>query len=367
MLQRRHSAKCRHRHRGPNFTKCRCPVWASGIVDNKRVRFALKTRDLRRAAHRLVQKEQQGSARPRQRLAAAVEAFLAFHEGRGDETKRKYKRLLGYLLDYCSEHNVEFLDQVAEVIDGYDRARAKQNWTWTKEVELLRQFFNFCVDREWMTKNPAKRLSRPRLREANDVTPYTLEEIVRMFAASLQIGRTAYERLRAHAMVLLLRFAGLRISDVVTLSRDHIRGNRLERRAIKNGRWIRLELPAVVLEALERLPRPKGAPEDCQLFFSSGNASLRSSVKGAQRTLAAVFKRAGVERAHAHRFRHTLASEILGKGGTIEDAAYILGDSPATIRRHYAKWTPEYQSRQDAILRMVHGTNLTQAEEQAVS
>jgi integrase len=87
-------------------------------------------------------------------------------------------------------------------------------------------------------------------------------------------------------------------------------------------------------------------------------------VKGAQRTLAAVFDRAQVANGHPHRFRHTLASEILGKGGTVEDAASILADSPATIRRHYAKWTPEFQARQDRVTRMVHGTNLAQAEEQ---
>jgi site-specific recombinase XerD len=220
MLQRRHSTKCPHRNKGPNFTKCRCPVWAGGIVENKRIRFSLKTRDLRRAARRLVEKEQQGSARPRKRLAAAVEAFLALHEGRAEETKRKYKRLLGYLKEYCDKHSIELLDQVTlEVLDGYSRSRAKQNWTWLKELELLRQFFSFCIDREWTTKYPAKRLTRPRLFEANDVIPYTLAEIVKMFAACLQIGRTSYERLRAHAMVLVMRYAGLRISDVVTLSR----------------------------------------------------------------------------------------------------------------------------------------------------
>lgn len=203
--------------------------------------------------------------------------------------------------------------------------------------------------------------------EANDVVPYTREEIVRIFAACDGIGRSSYERLRARGMVLLLRYTGMRISDVVTLSREHIQGNHLEKRAVKNRRWIRMELPAVVLEGLERLPQPKAAPEDGTLFFSSGKASLRSLVKGAQRTLSAVFKRARVEGAHAHRFRHTLASEILAKGGTIEDAASILGDTSATIRRHYAKWTPEYQVRQDSILRMVHDTNLAQLEEQAPS
>ena len=80
--------------------------------------------------------------------------------------------------------------------------------------------------------------------------------------------------------------------------------------------------------------------------------------------MSAVFKLAKVPGAHCHRFRHTLASEILGKGGTIEDAANILADSPATIRRHYAKWTSEQQTRQDRLLEDVLGTNLAQAKEQ---
>jgi len=104
------------------------------------------------------------------------------------------------------------------------------------------------------------------------------------------------------------------------------------------------------------------APSRAAANIGGGKASQRSMVKGAWRTLAAVFKRARVEQAHPHRFRHTLASEILGKGGTIEEVAGILADSPATIRRHYAKWTPEYQARQDRVI--VHGTNLAQAEEQ---
>jgi integrase len=200
--------------------------------------------------------------------------------------------------------------------------------------------------------------------EANDVVPFTSEEIVRTIAACDQIGRAKYERLRARAMVLLMRYAGLRVSDVVTLSRDQIKGNHLEKRAVKNRRMIRVELHPDVLKALDVLPLPKAAPRECRLFFSGGNASVRSLVKGAQRTLSAVFKRAKVDRGHPHRFRHTLASEILGRGGTVEDAANILADSPATIRRHYAKWTPEYQARQDRVTRMVHGTNLAQAEEQ---
>jgi integrase len=242
--------------------------------------------------------------------------------------------------------------------------RNKENWTWVKEVELLRQFFEFCRDREWTTKNPAKGLKRPTMIEANDIEPYTRDEIVKIIAACDQMGRTSYERRRARAMVLVMRFAGLRISDVVTLSTEHIQGTRLEKRAVKNHRMIRVELPPVVLTALDQLPHPIGAGQDNRRFFAKDGTSLRSMVKGAWRTLAAVFHRSGVGRAKPHRFRHTLASELLGKGGTLEEVAAILGDSPVTIRRYYAKWTPEYQSRQDALIRTIHGTNLTQTEEQ---
>jgi integrase len=79
----------------------------------------------------------------------------------------------------------------------------------------------------------------------------------------------------------------------------------------------------------------------------------------------AVFRRSGVAGAHPHRFRDTLASELLGKDGSIERVAGILGDSPATIRRYYAKWTPEFQTLQDDLIRKIHGTDLAQAREEA--
>lgn len=248
-------------------------------------------------------------------------------------------------------------------MDRYAPSRNKFK-SWIKDVELLRQFFEFCRDRDWTPKNPARSLKIPRMEEVNEIVPYTQNEIVKVIAACDQIGRSNYERRRARAMTLLMRYAGLRISDVVTLAREHIKGNRLEKRAVKNKKWIRLELPPTVLEALDLLPSPKAAALNNKRYFSSDATGVRSLVKGAWRTMDAVFKRSGVLGAHPHRFRHTLASELLGKGGDIDKVAAILADSPTTIRRYYAKWTPEYQIRQDALIRTIHGTDLAQAEEE---
>ena len=367
-LQRRHSRECPDRKKGPTHLKCRggCPLRACGMIEGRRVRMTLKTRDVDRARRRLLEMEDRVSGNPRKALTDAVLAFHAQHRDDASETQRKYKRILRVFEGFCSTGSIRYVDQVnVEVMDRYSQFRNKTNWTWIKEIELLRQFFEFCRDREWTTKNPARSLRRPVMREANDVVPYTREEIVKILVACEAFGRHPYERLRAHGMALLMRYAGLRISDVVTLSRDHIKGTRLEKRAVKNGRMIRVELPTAVLEALNRLPIPNAAAANSRLYFSSTTASVRSLVKGAQRTMAAVFRRSGVKGAHCHRFRHTLASELLGKGGSFEEVAAILGDSPATVRRYYAKWTPEYQGRQDRLIRTIHGTDLAQTEDMA--
>jgi integrase len=68
----------------------------------------------------------------------------------------------------------------------------------------------------------------------------------------------------------------------------------------------------------------------------------------AERTLAAVFKKSGVKNAHAHRYRHTLATRLLAGGATFELVADILGDSAAVVRKHYGKWS---KGRQDNIAR----------------
>jgi integrase len=68
------------------------------------------------------------------------------------------------------------------------------------------------------------------------------------------------------------------------------------------------------------------------------------------RSLRAVFKSSGVPNAHAHRFCHTLATELLGRGASFEEVADVLGNSPEIVRRHYGKWSVARQRRIDALM-----------------
>jgi site-specific recombinase XerD len=72
-----------------------------------------------------------------------------------------------------------------------------------------------------------------------------------------------------------------------------------------------------------------------------------------ERTLAAVLSKSKATDAHAHRFRHPLATDILARGGTMSDVADVLSISRNVARKHYAKWSPARQERISGIMRRV--------------
>ena len=80
----------------------------------------------------------------------------------------------------------------------------------------------FWVDRDWVSENVAKRLKPPRNLVPNEAEPYTQQEEATIIDAYSIFGRGQYERFRARAMVLILRYTALRLGDVAKLSRDRI-------------------------------------------------------------------------------------------------------------------------------------------------
>lgn len=101
-----------------------------------------------------------------------------------------------------------------EDLDAYRAARKLSPITAAKELVILPQFFGFCFERPWIEATVAKKIKTPRNIKPEEVRPYTQAEITKMIAECDAIGHDDYTRLRARAVVLLLRYTGLRISDV---------------------------------------------------------------------------------------------------------------------------------------------------------
>jgi site-specific recombinase XerD len=361
-IWRRHTDACPHRSKGRNVLKCSCPLWADGYVNGKRVlRQSLKTRDMARARKKAVALESP-DLHVFKPIGEAVAAFLD-HCGSATlkfSTIRKYRNSLNHLKAFCEGRKIDAISELTiDHLDAFRASRALKPITSSKELELLRQFCGFCADRKWCLENVAKRIKSPRNITPNSVEPFSTNEVATIISACDTIGRGPYERLRARAMILILRYTAIRIGDVALLDRARISRDgdrwRIFLRTEKSGKPVFLPIPGELKAALDLVPAPRGSDQDCRWFFWNGASSERAMKGIAERSLASVFKASNVPRAHAHRFRHTLATELLGSGASFEEVADILGNSPEVVRKHYAKWSPARQSRIDDLLERVHG------------
>jgi integrase len=368
--KRRHKSNCPDRDKGPDYLKCR--TGCTLFMDLRAIglgRPSLKTGNLERAHKRIADKIaeiQSGGLKPKKTVPEAIKLFLASFQS-GDEltvkgsTLKRYTRRLNALREFCKATEIRTIEDITlEVLDAYKDARQLSPLTWAKEIEFMRQFLEFCVEREWAPRNVARRI-KVRGAKAKPVEPYTPEEIATLLATCDIVGQEAYERLRARGMILMLRYTALRISDVAMMRWDRIQDGRIVLRTQKNGKPVSLPVHPQLQAALNNLPLPLGAEPGCPYLFWNGNSKNRgTAVDNLRSALNSVFRRSGIKGARPHRFRHTLATELLVKGRTAEDVSIILGNSPAIVRKHYVGWIPAYQKRTDESFAAVFGEFLSQ-------
>jgi integrase/recombinase XerD len=184
--------------------------------------------------------------------------------------------------------------------------------------------------------------------------PFTEREMKQILGAvDLYIEGTSVNGLdnarRMRALVLLLRYTGMRISDVVNLEIERIKGNHLFLYTQKTGVAIHTVLPEFVLRVLESTPQKSE-----RYFFWSGLGKLDSAVRGWQTRLRKLFLLARITKGHAHRFRDTFAVELLLSGVPIERVAILLGHQGVRVtEKHYNPWVHSRQQQLEADLERV--------------
>ena len=381
---RRHSTNCVARRAFDDRTyepdelrrtakKCFCPIYASGTLNGKFRRANTEKSNWAEAKAIIAAWETAGSwsvpvvsavaAAPIAEVAAAVDAritiddaiksFLAVREGSGisASTLRKHRTFAKQIRALADSRGYAMLDQfTARDIDSF-----YANWklgvrTKGHALGMLRAFFRFCVNRDWILKSPVTADLKPPLganRTANKV-PFTDDELQRIIRACDQLEPVAWKNHMGDGrwtgedvkeFIWVLAYTGLRISDVALFNIARLRGNELFLRAKKNGGdvftwipdWLRDQLNTL---AKERGPRP---------FVIGVSDRLETVTDLWRRKINRVFELAGKfeDRPTPHRFRHTFARILLQRGVPVADVADLLGDDEKTVRQHYARWVPE--------------------------
>ena len=348
-LYRRHSTDCPGHGKGQNWTGCACPIWVYGTLNGQPIRRSLRTRDWARAGRRLDDLAKDPDAtRPERTLAYAVSRYFADLPNRGvrASTIAKYRRTFNRLAAMAPGLRLDEL--TPELLLRYRAGRKVAPGTHRCELITLRAFCAWCVDQGWLSHNPAKKLRAPK-ESGRPTLPFDQAEVDALLAAidQLQNHNTAdlrNARLRARALLLLLLYSGLRISDAAALRRSDINAQgKLRIQMLKTAAPVFVQLPAEVIRALERLP-----VRHPDYFFWNGTSDLATLVGSMRRTIAKLGAKAKVH-AHPHRFRDTFACRLLENGAELRTVQHALGHtSIRTTEKHYGHWVASHQKLLDA-------------------
>jgi len=209
------------------------------------------------------------------------------------------------------------------------------------DVAVLHHIFAIGVEDEMIVRNPVKMEERPGENPERGAEPFTAAEL---------------SRLREHVgddllAFLLLRWTGFRGSDAVSViwNEVHLDQKEIERVTQKRKKKVVVPIQVELLFALEaeHESRKPNVSDRVLLNPSTHNPLTRPRL---YHRMLALGKRAGVLNAHPHRFRDTLAVDMLLRGASPYDVAKILGDTIETVERHYTPFVKELRDRVRVLL-----------------
>jgi integrase/recombinase XerD len=368
-LYRRHLRGCPHRAKGQRHWTCDCPLWVRGRIEHRLVRQSTGLTDWSTALEAVRKWELNGGLFPKienvttpialpKTLDEAWQEFLdrkAANENLSESSLSKYQRLRRQMNAFAAGRGSKLLkDWNLNNLEVYQSQWTEAPITRLKKLERMKAFFRFVHTRGGISSNPALELRAPRV-PPNPTLPFKPAEMRSIIAAIDQYpdkaGKTGQENAqRLRALVLFLRYSGLRIGDAVRCSIDQIHGTDLYLRTQKTGQAVYCPLPQEVADFLLRIPRLSQ-----KYFFWTGNSKLHTAVGIWERSFKKLFQLANVPHGHAHRFRDTFAVELLIKGVPMDRVSILLGHSSVRItERHYAPWVYEQQQQLIADVRRTH-------------
>jgi integrase len=218
------------------------------------------------------------------------------------------------------------------------------------DAAILHRVFFFAVEDEMVLKNPVRMEGRPGENPQNGAEPF----------AAAQLSKMREQAGPDLLMFLLLRWTGFRGVDAVnvTWSEVHLDRKEIERITQKRKKRVILPMHSELLFALEtEFERLKPEPS-AHVLINPATGTQMTRPRLYQRMLA-LGKRAGVAGAHPHRFRDTLAVDMLSRGASPYDVAKILGDTIETVEKHYTPFVKELRDRVRGILET--GTGIEEA------
>lgn len=212
-----------------------------------------------------------------------------------------------------------------------------------RTVAALRGFFRFCVENDYLERDPAQVLRTPQKRE---VLPDVLDrsELARLLDVPSKEG--VWSRVHAgkierdRLLLALFAYGGLRRSELLGLDVDDVdlEGRLIRVRKAKGGRQRVVPIHPGLVPLFLAYSQTRPGSNDPALFLGVHGRRLTPA------TMALAFRRyataAGVNKRKAitpHTLRHVFATELLSAGANLRQIQELLGHKHLDSTQRYTR------------------------------
>lgn len=181
---------------------------------------------------------------------------------------------------------------------------------------VFSSFFGWLNAKGYISKNPTAGLEPIKV-EKKIKQPFSDEELEKL--------RRICEQERDLALIEFLYSTGVRVSELVALNRKDI--DFYGKNVVVYGKGSKeRETYLNAASCLHLKAYLEGRTDDNEaLFVSERTPHTRITVAGVEKILRRIGKDAGVTKVHPHRFRRTMATNVLKKGMPLEEVRELLG------------------------------------------
>jgi integrase/recombinase XerC len=200
-----------------------------------------------------------------------------------------------------------------------------------RELSAIRSFFNFLIQEQQLTINPAKDVRAPKMGRK---LPKTLD--VDQVQHLLTITETTPLAIRDKAILELFYSSGLRLSELVNLNLEQLDLKQGLVTVTGKGNKTRvIPIGKKAIDAINDWLKARSSKSDTGAVFLSQQGRRLSARSVQQRMRYWVQKLALPAHVHPHMLRHSFASHILESSGDLRAVQELLGHSDINTTQIY--------------------------------
>jgi site-specific recombinase XerD len=275
---------------------------------------------------------------------------LEVERGRSQKTAENYYLYLQRLIEFAGDEpistlNAELIRKWRLWLNRYESVNGEHLSTLTQSYHLiaLRSFLSYCSKRGIQTVTPEK-IELPKVRK-KQVSFLTNDEVMRLIHV---IKTQDPVGIRDRAIVELLFSAGLRVSELVNLNRDHInlkrgefmvRGKGQKDRPVfvspEASEWLASYIETRNDSYVPLFIRYTGTPSQ-----DTRGEDMRLTPRTIQRIVSKYALLAGITKhVSPHTMRHSFATDLLMNGADLRSVQSMLGHSNISTTQVYTHVT----------------------------